>query len=306
MTKYRPILNHLLRTALIGTFAGLGAYSQGAVLVDFGPSDSYVSGDVNYARTATESGSGPYTDETAFSDTAALSPSSGYSGPTFYGGYRFDSTEIQSGFNNQKIRNNYSQMDGNDTLFLQTFRTDGWGEGTFSFAMVYVFKQADFNAPYSAGSIKLNGMSTTFYQNTSGSPTDEFSPTGRWLIQIDNTYYLSQATIDSPGGSSVTVSINESELTSTLWAVYDPTTSLLFDAGSASFESVALSDITSVGVYFGDDSFTGTSNPNSSVVSIGVSEFSASGIPEPDYGMLLLPILIVVGFRQALKRGSRR
>ncbi|MGE9294268.1 MAG: hypothetical protein ACQKBW_11690 [Puniceicoccales bacterium] len=303
-----PIPSRLLCVALISIFAGVGATSQAATLFEFGPSSSYVSSDVDFARQTSESTTGAgYTFETAFSDSQALSPSSGYSGPTFYGGYRFTSSDINSGLTNQKVRSDYTNLNNNDALWLQTYRSEGWADGTYSFAAVFVFKQEDFNADYTTGDIGVDGMSTTFYYNSSGTASDVFNPEGRWLIEKDGSYYISEATIMGPKGGSSTVEISGSELTSTQWAAYNPTDSLLFDSGSASFESISLSGITSVGVYFGDDSFTGSTSTNASVVSFGVSEFSASGsnIPEADFSMLLLPLLVLVSGRRILKKRCR-
>ncbi|WP_309397120.1 hypothetical protein [Cerasicoccus maritimus] len=301
-----PLHGSILSTALTLVLSGAFTSSQAATVFEFGPSASYVDSDTSFERTASESGSGPYIFENAFSDTTALSPSSGYSGPKVYGGYIFTSSDIDSGFSNQAVRNNYSNLGSNDTLWLQTFRSLGWGSGTFSFAAVYLFKQEEFNAGFETGNVGVDGFSISFYQNSSGSPADKFSPVGRWMVEIDGVYYLSEATISGGNGVGNTISISGSELSSTQWAVYSPESSILFDAGSATFETISLSGVTAVGVNFSDDSFTGDAS-GSSVVSFGVSEFSVTGttIPEANSFMLILPAVFLVGIR-CFSRKHRR
>lgn len=302
MKNPRPHLPSLTILTLLAAFVCIGQGLNAATLISYGPSNSYVSADETYARTATMTGSGPYVDENAFSDSSALSPSSNYTGPAFYGGYVFTSSDIPSGFTREQIRNDYTGLNNDDSMFLQTFRAEGWATGTFSFAAVYLFKQEDFNAPYNDGSITLDGLSLTYYENTSGSPTDRFDPTGRWLVQIADIYYLSEATITGTPGAANTITINESELNATQWAVYDPSTSLFFDAGSASFDTISLSGVTSVGVYFDDDDFNGI-DTGVAVVSFGVSEFEATGIPEPTSATMLLAVFaLITGCHRTIKR----
>ncbi|GHC03478.1 PEP-CTERM sorting domain-containing protein [Cerasicoccus arenae] len=280
---------HLLT---LGTLMAVltGASTLGATtLIDYGPSSSYVSGDVNFARTAGSTGTGPFIFRRSFNDSSAdpLSPTSAYSGPTFYGGYQFISSSIDQGFSRQQIRNNASP-DTTDQIYLQSFNSGGWLGSDLSLAGVYIFKQDDFGGGLDTGSVALDGISfsTTGFIN-SADGTINFD--GRYVVQIDNgDYYLSQTTLDLRQNNG-SFSISGTTLENELWAVYNPSIDLDFDEGSASFNSLSLTGVTAIGLYFEENSWAGT-DASSTAYGLGVRSFQATGtsIPEPSTSVLLM------------------
>ncbi|AHF91632.1 hypothetical protein OPIT5_16855 [Opitutaceae bacterium TAV5] len=293
----------LLAIAATGIL-GLAALPASADTVfSFGPTTSYVDADTTFARTATRTGvsPGPYTYLNAFSDTNPLSPSSGYSGPVFYGGYAFTSSSVQGSTPAGTILNNWSLLGSNDVLRIYANVSTGWAGSTLGFASVYLFKQADFAAPWNTGSFNPDGFSVTY--RASGAD-GAFVPTGRWLVQVGASYYVSEATITAAHNTISTVSLSGAALGSTRWAAYDPATSLNFDQSTASFTAIELTAVTAVGLYFEQDAYLGTSATSGGLLAL--SAFSVTGtvtpIPEPSTLALcagLLSLAALAGRRLA-------
>ena len=273
---------------LISTLAAacLALPLQGAVLVNYEAGNDYVSGDTTFNTSASQT-TPDYTYRNSFSDTTQLSPASGYSGPTFYGGYEFSSSTIEKGITRQQIRD-YTLSGKGDQVYLQSYNSPGWLGSTLSLHGVYIFLQQDFNSGYETGSISLDSVSMTWngYGNTAGSESFDFE--GRLVVQVGGAYYVSDTTIDlSTYNGDVTIS--GTALSSAQWATYDPSASLDFDAGSASFGSLELTSITAVGIYFEEDGWNGTDSAGAAY-GFGIESFEATGstIPEPQHmGMLL-------------------
>lgn len=291
---------------LLAALAALSGLSSAAVWADqvlaFGPATDHVTADTAFATSATRTGAGPYTYLNAFDDTQALSPASGYSGPVFYGGYTMTSSTVQGSSLAGAVLNNWSLIGGNDALRIYANVSSGWDGSTLGFSSVYIFKQADFSAPYGTGDFSLDGLSVTYRASGAGGA---FLPTGRWVVQVDGAYYVSQATITATYNTVSTISLSGSALSSTLWAAYNPSSSLNFDQ-SVSFSSLDLSQVTAVGVYFEHDSYLGTSDASAALLAI--SAFSATGtvspIPEPSSAALLLGLSAAAVVM--LRRSSRR
>ncbi len=267
----------------IPLLAGLAAV-QADVVLEF-DSTSYVSADTDFQRKAPKdtSPSGPYVLTNSFSDSSALSPSSGYTGPVFYGGYDFTSTTINppNGISRQEVRNNYQ---GTDQIVIKaTNFPDTWEGSDLSLHAVYLFKQVDFNPGYTTGNIGLDGLSVSW---GSVDISATYDLTGYYLVQKDDTYYLSHTTFDMT--TDGIASLSGASLDSETWAVYDPATNLNFDQSSASYNSLTLENITSVGIYYEDDLWAG--GTNTSAFDIGIKTFAADGtvIPESSHVSLLL------------------
>lgn len=287
--------------AILLAFSALTASAD--TVLSFGPTQGYVTGATTFASQAVRTGTspGPYEYLNAFSGTQALSPSSGYSGPVFYGGHRFSSSSVQGSTLLGVVVDNSSTNGGNDALRIYANVSSGWAGSTLGFSSVYLFKQADFAAPYNTGDFALDGLSVTYRASGAGGA---FLPTGRWLVQVEGAYYVSQATITGSYNTTTTVSLSGTSLGSTLWAAYNPSSSLDFNQ-SVTFSALNLSKVSAVGVYFEQDSYAGTSDASAAL--LGISAFSATGavssIPEPSIAALTLG-LIGLAFAAA-RRASR-
>lgn len=283
----------------MGAFAaGFALTAQSAVLVSYEAGNDYVSADTTFNTTATQTGSSPYTYVNAFSDTTQVSPASGYTGPTFYGGYEFSSSTVAKGITRQQIRT-YAE---GDQIYMQSFNSGGWLNSVLSLHGIYVFLQQDFNSGYNSGSISLEGVSMTWngYGNTAGSESFDFE--GRLAVQVNGTYYLSDMVIDLSTYNG-NVDISGTTLTNAKWAAYNPSADLDFDAGSASFIDLELTSITAVGIYFEEDGWNGTDAANAAY-GFGIESFTATGsvIPEPSQMGALLAAVCLLSVLVARRR----
>ncbi|MGE9292662.1 MAG: hypothetical protein ACQKBW_03535 [Puniceicoccales bacterium] len=286
-------MNKLLSiTSSAFAFTALALSTQAATLISYDAGNNYSAEDSDFSRRATQSGSGPYVSTSAFSDSSALSPSSDYTGPTFYGGYQYTSSDLEGYLSRQQIRT-YA---AGDQIFLQAYKSGGWADTTLTLHGIYLFKQQDFNSGYETGAITLDGinMSWTGYITAGDSEPAAFD--GRIVIQTGGAYYVSDAVIDL-AQTTGSFAISGSTLDSVQWAVYDPTSSFNFDASSASFNDVSLDNITAVGLYFEEDGWTG-SGAGSTSFGLGIKSFEATGsatIPEPEHMGILLGAVCILG-----------
>ena len=213
----------------------------------------------------------------------SISPSSGYSGPTFYGGFQYTSTTIapSSGISRQEVRNNYQ---GADQIVLKaTNFPDDWTGSELSLHAVFIFKQTAFDPGYTTGNLTVDGLSVNW---GSVDVSASFSLTGYFLVQTADTFYLSNTTFDM--SSDGVFSLDATALASETWAVYDPASDLNFDQSSATYNSLVLEEITAVGIYYEDDVYDG--GTNTSAFDVGIKTFNATGtvIPEPSQITFLL------------------
>lgn len=270
-----------------------------ATVVQYGPSNSYVEETISFGRTGTPSGSAPYTVQVPFDTTTPLSPSEGYTGPTFYGGYTFSSDTYSIGFSRQGILNDYAKANGNDLIYLNVVGSSGdtnFYATTMHFASVFVFRQNSFNPPFSTGNVSIDGFSIGVFKHANGSTAPQFKPEGRWLVEIGGTYYLSNQTFTNTVNESYTTfQLSGEALQSTLWAAYDPASNIFFDASNATFEALNLTGVTSVGFYIEDRDFQTTKGTVG--MRLGIGEFSVTtSIPEPG-SLALLGLGIPILFR---------
>lgn len=291
----------------IGLLAALIPAAQAAVVFNYGPSDSYVSEDIPFQGAAASTGSGPYVSTNSYKQ---LSPASGYSGPAFFGGYTFSSATYNVGFTNtasgQGIANSNAILGGKNTLYFNVAgpTNSAFWESEMSFASVFVFQQDSFNEGFTSGGLTVDGFGITLFKHGGNNPTLRFTPTGRWLVQIGETFYLSQATFtQSVNNESATFSISGNDLSNTQWAAYDPVANLFFDNAPA-FQPMSLTNVTAVGFYVEDTSF----RPYSGTVGMrfGVSEFAVTGIPEPSATGLLMFLILGGGAALALRKTQAR
>ncbi len=261
----------------------LPSTAEAATVLQYGPSSDYVIDNSSFERVGSPTGSGPYTVQVDFDETTPLSPSGGYTGPTFYGGYSFSSDSYSLSFDRQGFINNYAKANGDDLIYFNLLGPSGntsFYSSTMHFASVFVFKQDSFNAPFQSGNVTVNGFSISVFKHANGATTTQFKPEGRWLVEIGGTYYLSNQTfINTVNESYSTFELSGDDLQSTLWAAYDPSAGIFFDASNADFQSLNLNGVTSVGFYIDETSFQTTSGTVG--MRLGIGAFSATAIPEP-------------------------
>ncbi|MGE9290906.1 MAG: hypothetical protein ACQKBT_07950, partial [Puniceicoccales bacterium] len=262
--------------------------AQAESLISYGISNDYVTSDTTFARPTAQVASNPYVYRTSFSDSNVMSPSSGYTGPTFYGGFEFWSGSIDAGFSRRQIRNDASP-DSSDQIYLQSYNSGGFAGEDLSLAGVYIFNQTDFGGGLDTGDVTLDGLSvsTTGFINTTDSVV-EFD--GRFVVQVDGgDYYVSETTLNL-AQNNATFSLSGTDLMDELWALYNPSSKLNFDQAAASFGSISLSTVTAVGIYFEEDEWTGTA-ASGTAYGLGIRSFEATGvssIPEPAQSSVIL------------------
>jgi hypothetical protein len=276
--------------ALLAAASHAAAAADSPTIFAFGPATDYVTADKPLGRNpAAVTGSGeendPYVHTISFDDAAALGPASDYTGPQFYGGYTFTSSSVQGKAPAGRVLNNWSLIGNNDAIRIYADAGDGnnWNGSTLGFAAAFIFKQADFIAGKTTGNFAPDGFSVTW--RASSGANGNLVPAGRWIVQVDGNYYLSEATITAAGYNiTATASLTGSELTNTKWAAYNPAASLNFDQDAASFTALELTAVTAIGVYFEHDSYAATANDRSGGL-LALSTFAATGaitaIPEP-------------------------
>ncbi len=259
--------------------------AHSATLFEFGPSKAYVSQRVAFDRTATPTGSGPYTSTVAYDASTPLSPTDNYTGPTFYGGYSFTSQSLNLGFaaEGQGLIQDYGNTAGNDAIYFNVTgsNNDSFHQTTMSFASLFVFRQAAFNQPFQTGNVSVDGFSISLYRHANGSIASWFKPEGRWLVEINGTYYLSNSVFTGATNDTyATFALSGNDLETTLWATYNPVEDLYFDASSATFNPLALENIAAVGFYIDDPSFQSI---NGTVgMRLAVDSFTVTtAVPEP-------------------------
>ncbi|WP_309380876.1 PEP-CTERM sorting domain-containing protein [Cerasicoccus frondis] len=235
---------------------------------------------VSFSRSATSSGSGPYTYTLNYDLDEVLSPSSNYTGPVFYGGYQFSSSTVDGQFSRQQIRNS----DPLDRIYLQTYSPTGWDGSTLSLHAAFLFKQEDFLPGYQSGANLIEGLSMS--SNSFGAGT------GRFLVEVGGSFYVSNSTMNVSGTTSLV--LDAAALSTETWAAYDPFTSLNFDQNS-SFGALALENVTGAGFYVERDSFAGSAA--TTPFGMGIETFEVVGItvPEPSVYALLLGAVVLGG-----------
>lgn len=285
---------------LIIALLALTIHTLAGQVFQYGPSAEYVSDSIPFSRLAEKQGTGPFVSTNAFSDTQALSPTTAYNGPKVYGGYQFMSSTYDLGLRidqsnaGQGMADNLAMAGGYDSLYFNVIGSNvpEFHATQMSFASVFLFKQEDFNNGFKEGNIAIDGFHIGYAKTASGAAASYFNPEGRWLVQVDGTYYLSSSTFSLPAGNTYNqnyskFSLTNDDLKNTLWAVYDPYTDLFFDGSLAEFDSLVLENVTAAGFYFDDLEFQSTAGTVG--MRLGIGEFSISGsvIPEPSVAALL-------------------
>ncbi|MGE9295335.1 MAG: glycosyl hydrolase family 28-related protein [Puniceicoccales bacterium] len=231
----------------------------------FESSTTHASATIDFGDQAISVSTGaPYVFRRAFSTQDSLSPDSGYSGPTFYGGYQFSSSTIDAGFNREEVRDDFWPSN-TDQIFLQAYNSSGWSGSTLSLHGCFLFLHEDYQNALAPIGAELDEISVSWgsygHAASGGSP---FDAKGRLLIQRGNKYYVSQTTFSLITSGAYT--LDGTSLENEEWALYDPANNLNFNQGSAEFESndsngvPIIQGVTGLGVYFEDDDWSGATS----------------------------------------------
>jgi len=257
-------------------------------LVSYGPNANYVSATTTFSRTATRKlTNGTYTYLDAFSDTSVMSPTSGYTGPAFYGGYSYTVTGasgVPSSLSQQSVYNS-ARNTTNDDIELQSYYATGWSGASLSFSAVIVFQLSNAASITDLSASVSNNTANAFRTNA----------TWRWLVQTSGSYYVSQTTFSDANYFAPT-SFILTDLSSTKWALYTPSTDLNFDQTAATFSNIDTSNVTAAGLYIENDSWSGDSNTIG--FDVAIESFAANGVAVPEPGnvsLFLLGSLLVLG-----------
>ncbi|MDR1279882.1 MAG: hypothetical protein LBK99_03555 [Opitutaceae bacterium] len=280
ITKHaKPALLSIAAALVINTIA---AASTTETIFAFGSNNYHASGQtwlVNqraWTRTGDATNGWDYT--VAFNPDTALSPTTArYTGPAFYGGFQLHAagTNLQAysdGSSIQRVMVDTEKMVlGGITYeypYLQTAAYSGSYTGTTSGAGVWLFKQNSFDSNFAAGTnFTIDGLSAITVRHNSG----EVDTKWRYVVQIDDIYYVSQTVYNAgTNGKTVTAKISttdtvfrytENSVTGTAlanlkWAVYDPGTSFMPTSASSAYSTMALENVSAVGVCFYDPGST--------------------------------------------------
>jgi hypothetical protein len=228
----------------LAAFLVLGAVAAQAVeIVAFGTNATYVAADQDLQVTV----GADYANHDFDDTTTPLSPASGYTGPTFYGGLHYTNT---TGTMRYKVSNYAS----GDQIYAGTYLSAG--EVTYT----VVFVKDDFLNGADGGNVSWDATGGSIDLHTSNQWNSE-GVTNRWVVKNGSQYYISQATF-SPTGTGKNLSFSLSDPGGANWAVYDPSSSLTFDPSGASWSTRTFNDITAVGYYVWGESASGSKRMN--------------------------------------------
>ncbi|MEM1325670.1 MAG: PKD domain-containing protein [Bacteroidota bacterium] len=171
-----------------------------------------------------------------FSTTTPLSPTTGYTGPLFYGGFigmEVDATNTN--FSDQNIKNSSSGQD----VFSLRFQQPGTLHGVIYFDKTE-FLNGGATSPVSFDALSEAILTTSRFENLGDT---------RWVVKEAGVFYVSELTdakfIDFDGDSD-----------DGNWAVYDPATDLNFDQDNATFTARNFTDIEGFGYLVDKDAIT--------------------------------------------------
>jgi hypothetical protein len=246
--------------------------AQSRTVINFGPSETYVSSDIEFDRNATTNIENTAEKVSEFSmETPILKNSATYTGPSIYGGYQFSSTNEAWSFATQKITN----RNGNpDSIKLQCYSQESWADKELSLHGAFLFKHNDVIEGKPSIAMTINGLSVTWSTYFKGT---ERNVEGRYIVEIDNDYYVSMSTINmtNSGSNYLTAAM----LTGAQWAPYHPEQDLNFNEDVAEYATLSLNKVTAAGIYFEEDRWIGDDSV-SSPYGFSITAFKATGSHE--------------------------
>lgn len=271
----------------------VGSALAATSLVSFGPSTSFTSaGNQALRDSALTSWTSGTTPTVGFSDSAALSPSSNWSGTNsvFYGGF----SSVVSGTAGQSRFATVIDNATSDRIRIGI--TAGTGNSITSFAGVVYWDKSNFLNGGSSASISLDNSSSILINVAAAT-----NLRARWVIRNGSQFYVSNGTTNFTSSSSGSFSLSNATLMATSWDQYNPATSLTWTSGTGTVSSTALTDITGVGVYFVSTNSTAGQNFNLTFDSFAFSGVLGSQIPEPS-SFAVLSGLGILGFAASRRR----
>lgn len=254
-------------------------------LVNFNSTD-YVAGSPNLVLPTPTLDGVTNTNTWAVSTSASLIPSSGYTGPTFYGGI-----EYTRGGSASAPTLGQTQVVNNATADRITIGS-GRSEANQTLSTLIFFKKENFiNGAASGESVSFNSTSTATIR-TAGSST----ATGgviRAAVLNDGVWYLSSSSVVSGFSGSLTIA----NLSAQSWGVFDPA-DLSAAPSSFTVAGSTFTDIQALG-FWGQAIRGATAN----LVTISVDQIDFTGlvaVPEPSSAAALagLGVLGLAGLRR--------
>lgn len=226
----------------------------------------------------------------------AISPASGYTGQTFYGGVQAVNTSVTTWQIDNNTGRGGASMPALDWI-TATQATTVDGAGVKFHRGVVFFQQADFlNYSTQSGGVTLQSLSVAVTR-TSGSPS-RFG----FVIEADGAYYLSNpVTYNQNSGTGFNANftnghwLNIADVTAASWQTFDPELSYLPTGIAAT--TIDFTKVTGVGVWFENE------RASNSTLGLGfhITGLEAVAIPEPSAYAALLG-LGVLGLAVARRR----
>lgn len=261
--------------------------SHATLIVDLPSSTEWVTSTATSSRTASDTtgdyGSGsaidrrnvvPFDTTTPMFTSAQTTVQSG----KFYGGKNntfFNNTTTFIGAENRLTENGSGVP---DSYYFGSSSTPGSGISQYA-ALVSLWKQEDFLNGGAANQVNIT--SDTAFSVMIGA---QLAFTGRWLVQIGSTYYVSQESFTT-NTTFVPEAITSSNATTTLWAPIDLTAnSGDLTAAPGTYTSLTLNNINGVGLYA---SFPTAVNNGGGRWRVQGFSVDAAVIPEPSSLALL-------------------
>ena len=264
-------MNKLTTTFALSFMAIAGpALTAGDVIVSYDPSEYSLDYDVDFERVATSAPGSSNAKVAPFSDAEPLlqTGTSGYNGPSIYGGYQFSTTNGDWSFGREQVRHNTK---GDHAITLQSYSGETWAGADMALHAVFLFEKSDFNPPFNTKAVSVDGFSIKW--NTYFKGTDR-NVIGRYVVQIGGELYVSDFDFGMTNrGSS---QLGKQHLAGIQWAPYDAATDLNFDAESAEYKTMALDDVTGVGVYVEEDRWIGDGSVSAPYM-LSITSFEAKG-----------------------------
>lgn len=211
-------------------------------------------------------------------NTTTAQLSTGYTGPTFYGGaqsIRYDSFGTSSaGEIVMRIQDNGATGDYMRVRIREPYTSSGLWEAV----NVTLFTKSNFLNGGSSATIGLDSSSSFFLDFTTALGTTGTRGDFRFVVQNGSQLYVSNTVYANNGAGTATLS--GSALLNETWAAYNPTSSDL-RLPTSSFSAQTLNNITGVGFAWSVNNFGGNVNGGDAQFGVDRFSFAASPIPEP-------------------------
>lgn len=287
INHYRPLPSALALAIGIGAFASSASHEASAAVLSYGGTGYVTGGDEKMQGDTGSylSGSDQYGEPSgtpvpsalvgrAFSSTTAFSPTSGYSGPTFYGGASVTSTDPtdNEGYHELSVANG----GGGDSIH---WRVDSNTGDTHSNHILVYFQKSAFESPWNGMTINSGNLAATVFQLHTGQ-ISQAGPNDTalyWVLQDGSDFYVAQ----NPTLIAQNNPYSTAFSSITGWALYDPTLGLAaldFDETST-FSAHTFTDVQGVGFYTEHENGASQSH-------VDIDYFAL--VPEPSHGILTL------------------